>query len=61
MATFVLVLTMFNLAFETGQNVRTVVVTAKAVHHHSTRPMYRHVLKPIGHAVKQSVAHGGKQ
>lgn len=50
--TFLIVLAIFNTGMETGQNIHTVVHVAKAIHHHSTRPVYRHVLKPIAKAVR---------
>lgn len=52
MTTLILVLTLFNTGVETGQNVAVVVHAAKAVHHHFTRPIYRHALKPIVNKVK---------
>ena len=53
MTTFLLVLTLFNTGVETGQNVHAVVHALKAVHHHTTLPLYHHVLKPVGKAVSE--------
>lgn len=52
MTTFLLVIALFNASIEAGQNIGTVVRVIKATHHHSTRPLYRHILKPVGKAVK---------
>lgn len=49
MATALLVLSLFNVAFETGGNIHTVVKSVKAVHHHVLRPAYRHTVKPVVH------------
>lgn len=48
MKTTILVFTLFGLFVDFQQNVRVVVKDVKAVHHHFTRPIYRHVLKPVG-------------
>jgi hypothetical protein len=56
MPTVILICTLFTLGVETGQDVATVVKVAKAVHHHSTAPLYHHVLRPVGHTVHKAVA-----
>jgi hypothetical protein len=53
MTTFILVITLFSASVEAGKNVNAIVHGIKAVHHHTTRPLYRHVLKPIGKAVER--------
>ena len=52
MATVLLVIVLFNTGVETVQNVSTVAHVAKAVHHHFTRPIYRHAIKPVVRKVK---------
>jgi hypothetical protein len=51
MTTALLVVALFNTSIETGQNISVVVHSLKWVHHHTTRPAYRHVLKPIAKEV----------
>jgi predicted GTPase len=53
MTTALLVISLFNLSVETGQNIQTVVHTVKAVHHHFTRPIYRHTVKPVVREAKK--------
>jgi hypothetical protein len=43
----------WNTTFTGGKNVVTMV---KTIHHHTTRPVYRHVIKPTAKAVKKAVA-----
>lgn len=38
-----------NTTYTGVQNTKHIVM---AIHHHTTRPMYRHVLKPVGIAIK---------
>jgi hypothetical protein len=42
-----------NASFVAVKNGATVVTTIKAIHHHTTKPLYTHVLKPVGKAVAQ--------
>jgi hypothetical protein len=50
-ATALLYIALFGVTVGLGRNVATVVhatkVSVKAIHHHTTKPLYRHVLKPI--------------
>lgn len=55
MTTFLLVLTIFSTSVETGQNIGVVMHAIKAVHHHTTRPMYRHVIKPVAKVLNEKV------
>ena len=55
MPTVILVITLFTLGVETGQDVAVVVKTAKAIHHHTTAPLYHHVILPIGQTAKKAV------
>lgn len=55
MTTFLLVLTIFSASVETGQNIGVVMHAIKAVHHHTTRPMYRHVIKPVAKVLNEKV------
>jgi hypothetical protein len=55
MPTLVLVCSMIVLAVNTGESVHTIVHVVKIVHHHSTRPLYRHILKPVGSTVAKTV------
>lgn len=55
MTTVILVCTLFTLGVETGRDVGTVVKAFKAVHHHTTRPLYRHALKPIAKTMQKAV------
>ena len=49
MVTALLVISLFNLSVETGQNVGVVVHAAQAVHHHFTRPIYNHTIRKVVH------------
>jgi len=49
MVPLLLVISLFNLSVETGQNIGVVVHTAKVVHHHFTRPIYNHTFKKVVH------------
>jgi hypothetical protein len=47
MPTVILICTLFTLGVDTAQDASAVVKFAKAVHHHVTRPAYRHTIKPL--------------
>jgi hypothetical protein len=53
--TLVLVLAIIggaNSAYVAARNTATIVKAMKAVHHYTTKPLYQHVLKPTGKAIK---------
>jgi hypothetical protein len=41
-----------NATYAAVHNTATIVRAAKALHHHTTKPLYVHVLKPIGQAAE---------
>jgi hypothetical protein len=53
MPTVLLVITLFTASVTATQNTVVLVRTFKALHHHSTKPLYKHVLKPVAKAVKR--------
>lgn len=53
MTTAVLVITLVTGGFTIAQNISQTVRAIRAVHHHTTRPLYRHVFKPIGKEIKK--------
>jgi hypothetical protein len=52
MAEAALILGLITMSFTVGQNTATTVKFFESLHHHTTRAMYRHVLKPVGKAIK---------
>lgn len=51
MATAALVIALIGSSVTVAQQTVGLVVAIKAVHHHTTRAVYRHVLKPVGKAL----------
>jgi hypothetical protein len=42
-----------NASYIAAKNTVGVVKVIKAAHHHTTKPVYTHVLKPVGKALAQ--------
>jgi hypothetical protein len=53
MPTAILVISLFTASIAAAQNTVILVKTFKSLHHHTTRAAYRHVVKPVAHAVKK--------
>lgn len=48
------VLSGLNTLYLTGHNVGSLVHGIKVVHQHTTKQVYTHVLKPVGHTVEKA-------
>lgn len=51
MPTIVLVLAIVGATATTAVKVDSAILAIKAAHHHTTLPLYHHVLKPVGNAI----------